>query len=117
MEQTCSYRGEVLSTEVLYQMVGCRAVQTRTFRNTIKRLVNEAGETLTKLSDIKKEAVQHFQRFLQERNTRRHNTGIRTAEQVVRIIDKGIRNRITSLHYKVGHKLEGLRRHWFEVTL
>lgn len=42
-----------------------RAVQTRTSRNTIKRLVNEAGETLTKLSDIKKEAVQHFQRFLQ----------------------------------------------------
>ncbi|KAH0913954.1 hypothetical protein HID58_028400 [Brassica napus] len=43
-----------------------RAVQTRTSRNTIKRLVNEAGETLTKLSDIKKEAVQHFQRFLQQ---------------------------------------------------
>lgn len=29
-------------------------------RNTIKILVNEAGETLTKLSDIKKEVVQHF---------------------------------------------------------
>ncbi|KAH0904437.1 hypothetical protein HID58_043940, partial [Brassica napus] len=42
-----------------------RAVQTRSSRNTIKSLVNEAGETLTKLSDIKKEAVQHFQQFLQ----------------------------------------------------
>lgn len=34
-----------------------------------------------------------------ERNDRRHNTGFRTVEQVVRTIDKGIRNRITSLHY------------------
>ncbi|KAF2593848.1 hypothetical protein F2Q70_00044026 [Brassica cretica] len=37
-----------------------QAVQTRTSRNIIKRLVNGAGETLTKMSDIKREAVQHF---------------------------------------------------------
>ena len=42
-----------------------RAVQTRSSRNTITFLVNEAGTTLTKLTDIKKEAVLHFQRFLQ----------------------------------------------------
>lgn len=34
-----------------------RAVLTRSSRNTIKRLVTEAGLTLTKLSDIKQEAV------------------------------------------------------------
>ena len=42
-----------------------RAVMTRISRNTIKKLVNDAGEVLTKVSDIKKEAVQHFQRFRQ----------------------------------------------------
>ncbi|KAH0898499.1 hypothetical protein HID58_048067 [Brassica napus] len=34
-----------------------RAVQTRSSRNTIKRLVNGARETLTKMCDIKREAV------------------------------------------------------------
>ncbi|KAH0914337.1 hypothetical protein HID58_028783 [Brassica napus] len=42
-----------------------RAVQTRSSRNTISFLVTEAGTTLTKLTDIKREAVLHFQRFLQ----------------------------------------------------
>lgn len=45
-----------------------RAVQTRTSRNTIKSLTTEAGDTLTDLSDIKKEAVQHFQKFLQSQD-------------------------------------------------
>ncbi|KAH0929311.1 hypothetical protein HID58_015038 [Brassica napus] len=40
-----------------------RAVQTRSSKNTIKSLVNEAGETLTDLADIKKEAVMYFQKF------------------------------------------------------
>ena len=40
-------------------------MQTRTSRNSIKVLVTEAGVTLTKLSDIKREAVLHFQRFFQ----------------------------------------------------
>ena len=51
-----------------------------------------------------------------ERNGRRHHTGWRTVYQLIRIIDKTVRNRITSLRYKAGHKLEGLMRRWFEVT-
>ena len=51
-----------------------------------------------------------------ERNGRRHHTCLRTVYQLIRIIDKTVRNRITSLRYKAGHKLEGLMRRWFEVT-
>lgn len=40
-----------------------RTVQTRSSRNTIRSLVNAAGKTLTMISDIKREAVQHFRDF------------------------------------------------------
>ena len=40
-------------------------VQTRAARNTIRSLVNDQGEVLTSLSDIKKEAISCFQTFLQ----------------------------------------------------
>lgn len=52
-----------------------------------------------------------------ERNERRHHKGFRTVEQTVRLIDKAIRNRITSLRYKAGYKLEGIMCRWFEVTI
>ena len=42
-----------------------RSVQTRNASNSNTILVNEAGEALTNLPDIKKEAVMHFQKFLQ----------------------------------------------------
>ncbi|KAF3567753.1 hypothetical protein DY000_02015405 [Brassica cretica] len=51
-----------------------------------------------------------------ERNERRHGTGYRSVEQLIRLIHKGIRNRITSLSYKEDHKLRGLMQRWFEVT-
>ena len=40
-------------------------VQMRIAKNTIRSLVTAQGEVLTTLSDIKKEAVSHFQSFLQ----------------------------------------------------
>ena len=40
-------------------------VQTKIAKNTIRSLVTAQGEVLTTLSDIKKEAVSHFQSFLQ----------------------------------------------------
>jgi len=43
-----------------------------------------------------------------ERNEMRHQTGYRTVQQVVRIVDKAMRNRITSLRYKSEHKLARL---------
>lgn len=42
-----------------------RAVQTRSSRNSIKSLINEAGETLINPAAIKRETVLHFQKFLQ----------------------------------------------------
>ncbi|XP_048623628.1 uncharacterized protein LOC125601237 [Brassica napus] len=51
-----------------------------------------------------------------ERNDRRHQTGYRTVQQVVRIVDKAVKNRITSLRYKSEHKLAGLMQRWFAVT-
>ncbi|XP_013616934.1 PREDICTED: uncharacterized protein LOC106323340 [Brassica oleracea var. oleracea] len=51
-----------------------------------------------------------------ERNERRHQTGYRTVQQVVRIVDKTMRNRITSLWYKSEHKLAELMHTWFAIT-
>ena len=42
-----------------------KSVQIRAPRNLIRRLVTEQGEVLTNPADIKREAVDHFQRFLQ----------------------------------------------------
>ncbi|XP_013689368.1 uncharacterized protein LOC106393182 [Brassica napus] len=50
-----------------------------------------------------------------ERNDRRHQKGYHSTEQAIRIIDKAIRNRISSLRYKPDHKLAGLMQRWFEV--
>lgn len=51
-----------------------------------------------------------------ERNDRRHQNGNHSKEQVIRTIDKAIRNRISSLRYKHDHKLAGLMQRWFEVS-
>ncbi|KAG2283187.1 hypothetical protein Bca52824_054407 [Brassica carinata] len=51
-----------------------------------------------------------------ERNERRHRTDFRIVDQAYRIIDKSIRNMITSLRYRAGHKLAGILQRWFEVT-
>ena len=51
-----------------------------------------------------------------ERNGRRHQQPWSTTAQMTRLIDRTIRNRISSLKYRRGHKLEGLLRRWFEVS-
>ena len=51
-----------------------------------------------------------------ERNDRRHQNGNHSKKQVIRTIDKAIRNRISSLRYKYDHKLAGLMQRWFEVS-
>ena len=45
-----------------------------------------------------------------ERNVRRHQQNWTSIDQLRRRIDKAVRNRICSLRYKPGHKLEGLIR-------
>lgn len=51
-----------------------------------------------------------------ERNARRHGRAWILMEQLAHQIDKTLRNRISSLGYRYGSKLEGLMRRWFEVT-
>lgn len=51
-----------------------------------------------------------------ERNGRRHQKPWSTTSQMTRLIDKTMRNRISSLKYRRGHKLEGLLCRWFEVS-
>ncbi|XP_048611581.1 uncharacterized protein LOC106393637 [Brassica napus] len=50
-----------------------------------------------------------------ERNERRHQKGFRSMDQTIRLIDKALRNRISSLRYKGDHKLAGIMQRWFEV--
>ncbi|XP_013583479.1 PREDICTED: uncharacterized protein LOC106292439 [Brassica oleracea var. oleracea] len=50
-----------------------------------------------------------------ERNTRRHQQDQQGTEQMIKTINRGIKNRISSLGYKAGHKFNGLLRRWFEV--
>ena len=51
-----------------------------------------------------------------ERNGRKHQAGFRSVDQLIRIIDKAIRNRITSLRYRADHKNTGLMQRWFVVS-
>uniref|UniRef100_A0A0D3AVX0 Uncharacterized protein n=1 Tax=Brassica oleracea var. oleracea TaxID=109376 RepID=A0A0D3AVX0_BRAOL len=50
-----------------------------------------------------------------ERNIRRHQQGHQGTEQMIKTINRGIKNHITSLGYKADHKFNGLLRRWFEV--
>ncbi|KAL0686280.1 hypothetical protein Bca4012_053128 [Brassica carinata] len=43
-----------------------------------------------------------------ERNARRHQQSWKSTDQLSRLIDKAVRNRISSLRYKPQHKLERL---------
>ncbi|CAH8359652.1 unnamed protein product [Eruca vesicaria subsp. sativa] len=51
-----------------------------------------------------------------ERNARRHGKSWISVEKLAYQIDKVMRNRITSLGYRFGNKLEGFLRRWFEIT-
>ena len=52
-----------------------------------------------------------------ERNARRHHQTWTTTDQMRRLIDKAVRNRLVSLPYKPDHKYEGLLKRWFQVTI
>lgn len=52
----------------------------------------------------------------QERNARRHQQTRVPTDHLRRIIDKAVRNRITSLKYKHAHKYGGLLQRWFLNT-
>lgn len=50
-----------------------------------------------------------------ERNERKHNTSNKSVVQLAKVIDKTIRNRITSLKYAFNPRLQGLMILWFEA--
>ncbi|KAG5377615.1 hypothetical protein IGI04_025457 [Brassica rapa subsp. trilocularis] len=54
---------------------------------------------------------------IRERNARRHQQPRNSIEQMRRLIDKAMRNRIYSLKYQPEHKLGGMLTRWFEITL
>ncbi|XP_024011316.1 uncharacterized protein LOC112086579 [Eutrema salsugineum] len=51
-----------------------------------------------------------------EQNSRIHRSGFYSASQLVRLIDKVVRNRITSLQYHTDPKLHLLMQRWFTVA-
>lgn len=51
-----------------------------------------------------------------ERNARRHQQNRIPTDHLRRLIDKAVRNRITSLKYKHDHKYGGLLQRWFLIT-
>ncbi|KAF3585206.1 hypothetical protein F2Q69_00032091 [Brassica cretica] len=52
-----------------------------------------------------------------EQNDRRHNGTGKTVDQLARLIDKSIRNRITATNYRSNQKLYGLMQRWFSAHL
>lgn len=50
-----------------------------------------------------------------ERNDRRHKGCVKSVDQVARVIDKTVRNRITSLDYRYKPRLQGLMQRWFSA--
>ena len=50
-----------------------------------------------------------------ERNLRRHQQGFKGTDQLICMVSKVVKNRISSLGHKGHHRLEGLMRRWFEV--
>ena len=50
-----------------------------------------------------------------ERNARRHQKGSQPVEHMIKLTDKSIRNRISSLKYRSDHKLGSLMCRWFEM--
>ena len=83
---------------------------------TVNRLQRMGGKSLDAIlaKMLFQTVVYHIWR---ERNARRHQQSWKSTDQLSRLIDKAVRNRISSLRYKPQHKLEGLLTRWFEVTL
>ncbi|CDY09502.1 BnaC02g20440D [Brassica napus] len=112
-----------------------KVTQSRNIRNTIRRIFTGEGSILTSQADIKREAVAHFESFLngstqsvpsvsheelitiysiwRERNDRRHNGTANFVDQLGQIIDKTMRNHIMSTKYYFKPKLQGLMQRWF----
>lgn len=52
-----------------------------------------------------------------ERNDMRHNSAVKSVDQLGRIIYKTLRNRIMSTTYYMKLKLQGLMHRWFEAHM
>ncbi|XP_033134262.1 uncharacterized protein LOC117127725 [Brassica rapa] len=50
-----------------------------------------------------------------ERNDRKHSNRAKSVEQLAKLIDKAVRNRLSSTHYFLKPKLKGIMCRWFEA--
>lgn len=58
-------------------------MQIRAARNTIRSLTNAHGEVLASLPDIKREAVSHFQTFLQSHDTATEDVSVASLQSLL----------------------------------
>ncbi|XP_056853640.1 uncharacterized protein LOC130502902 [Raphanus sativus] len=81
---------------------------------TLQRLINGNFDRLTFI--LLRLVLQTTIYFIwRERIDRRHNNAAKTVDQLARLIDKTIRNRITSTGYNLKKKLYGLMQRWFSA--
>lgn len=52
-----------------------------------------------------------------ERNARRHHQAQTTTDQMRRLIERAVMNKIVSLRYHTAHKYGGLLQRWFQITM
>ena len=83
---------------------------------TLQRMLLGSYDRLTSI--LLRLALQTSVYFIwRERNDRRHNGTGKTVDQLARLIDKSIRNRITATNYRSNQKLYGLMQRWFSAHL
>ncbi|CAA7030699.1 unnamed protein product [Microthlaspi erraticum] len=84
------------------------------WNQTLQYIISQGSDTMDSilLRLLFQTIVYHLWR---ERNMRRHQTSWAPIHQLGLLVDKSMRNRISSLNYKFPHKFEGLLRRWFEI--
>ena len=84
------------------------------WETTLSRLLTGSYDRLTFI--LLRLALQATIYFIwRERNERKHNSTNKSVDQLARLIDKAVRNRISSTNYVINPKLHGLMIRWFEA--
>ena len=84
------------------------------WETTLSRLLTGSCDRLTFI--LLRLALQATIYFIwRERNERKHNSTNKSVDQLARLIDKAVRNRISSTNYVINPKLHGLMIRWFEA--
>lgn len=98
---------------VTWRLLGSQI--TPDWQDTVTRMQRGRGSNLDKV--LEKIAFQMtIYHIWREMNAQRHGKAWIPMEKLAHQIDKTMRNKISSLKYLYGSKLEGILRLWFEVT-